>query len=274
MILPVLKPGKPAGEGGSYRPISLLSPCVKIKERLLLPYCNDAFGLSDDQHGFRPLRSTSTALLPIVSSVARGFNERKPPKRTAVVSADISKAFDSVNHDLLLAKVASTNLHNNIVRWLNAYLRGRSARCIYNGVKSKARIIHTGTPQGSVLSPSLWNLFVADCPHVTQPQPFYADDLYLVVSRSKVAELGPALTSALDEVSDWADKNKLELSPEKSSVTLFTPDTHETNYHPLVLLKGVPLKLDKRPGSNLIPISLLVPISKSFGGKLLVVSGF
>ena len=246
-IIPIPKPGKPAGVSTSYRPISLLSPCIKVLERLLLPSCTAAFDLAPTQHGFRPLHSTTTALLPMANRVAQGFNDVKPPRRTAVVSVDISKAFDSVHPDLLLEKISRTNLHHNLVRWLNCLLRGRTASCLYDGVRSKRRVIHTGTPQGGVLSPILFNFFIADCPQVLQIQPSYADDMYFCDSNSDVSELGPSLTAALVSVKEWADRNKLVLAPEKSSVTLFTPDTHQSKFHPHVMLGGTRLELDRQP---------------------------
>ena len=74
-------------------------------ERLLLPSLQATFQLNENQQGFRSLRSTSTALLPLVSEIAAGFNERKPPKRTIAASIDLSKAFDVVIHDILITKI-------------------------------------------------------------------------------------------------------------------------------------------------------------------------
>jgi hypothetical protein len=158
LILPVLKPGKPAEQRASYRPIFLLCPAVKILERLLLPSLISAFPASPTQH------STSTALLPLVTQISEGFNCSKPAKRTAAVAIDISKEFNSVDTTLLLQQISSTDLHHNIVRWLSIYLRARSAACIYQGSRSKFRIVRVGLPQGFVLSPCLFNLFTSDFP--------------------------------------------------------------------------------------------------------------
>ena len=79
IIIVLLKAGKPASLGTSYSPISLLSPTAKVLERLLLPILNEQLHTMPTQHGFRPQRSTTTALLPIAHSISSGFNQRKPP---------------------------------------------------------------------------------------------------------------------------------------------------------------------------------------------------
>jgi hypothetical protein len=117
-IVPILKPGKPANHSKSYRPISLLSPAVKVLERLLVPSVTTSLPCASSQHGYLPMHSTVTALLPLGTKISIGFNEKKPSSRTATVSLDISKAFDVVSHDLLLEKIMATALHSNITRWL------------------------------------------------------------------------------------------------------------------------------------------------------------
>ena len=100
IIMPLLKPGKPKGQGSSYRPISLLCPASKVLERLMVPFIAPHMQLADTQHGFRAGRSTTTALLPLNYQIARGFNDKCPPRRT--VAMDFSKAFDTVDHTVLL----------------------------------------------------------------------------------------------------------------------------------------------------------------------------
>jgi hypothetical protein len=146
VIVPILKPGKLVNEGSSYRLISLLCPAVKVLERLLLPIITSALPKSSTQHGFAPLHSCTTALLPIVTRVAVGFNDSKPARRSAMCVIDISKAFYAINHPLLLAQISDSDLHPNIVRWLAAYIRGRTAKCSYDSAMSKSLIIRSGVP--------------------------------------------------------------------------------------------------------------------------------
>jgi hypothetical protein len=148
IIIPIPKPEKSATDSKSYCPISLLSPVVKVLECFLLPYLTDALPCAPTQHGYKPNRSTVTALLHVVTNVAIGFNEVKPASRTAMVILDISRAFDAIDHDILLEKIAASTLNSNIVRWLATYLRDRKAVCLFQGEKSKEMKCHSGVPQG------------------------------------------------------------------------------------------------------------------------------
>ena len=247
IILPVLKPGKPATEGPSYRPISLLCPASKLLERLLLPNLQSTFQLNENQHGFRSLRSTSTALLPLVTEVAAGFNERKPPKRTIAAAIDLSKAFDVVNHDILITKICESGLDPNIVRWLSTFLKGREQAVIYNGYQSTFKRVHRGVPQGGVLSPMLFNLYVADFPRLQSSVTTFADDTTIYASGVDITVLERQITDDLDAVFRWAQSIDFDIAPSKSSVTLFSPSTHEHKYHPQVFINGVLLPLEKNP---------------------------
>ena len=138
-VLPVLKPNKPADQGKSYRPISLLCPEVKVLERLNLPILRASLSPSPSQHGFRGNHSTITALIPLTSQIIRGFNEKKPALRTGLLCVDLQSAFDVIDHHKLLWKINSTDLNPNLKRWLVAYLRDRRVRCLYQGEASKWR---------------------------------------------------------------------------------------------------------------------------------------
>ena len=157
IILPLLKPGKPKDQGSSYRPISILCPASKILEKLILQHIAPHLVLADSQHGFRSGRSTTTALLPLAQQAATGFNQYCPPGRTVVMAVDFSKAFDTVDHTTLLDCLLNSSIDSNSIRWICSYLRGRTASCSYNRRESKGVHVSQGVPQGSVLSPALFN---------------------------------------------------------------------------------------------------------------------
>ena len=110
IVIPIPKPDKDSSLGTSYRPISLLCQAAKVMEALMLTTVNSHLLPAFDQHGFRPGHSTTSALLQLTSDVATGFNQRKPPHRTICVDVDLTAAFDTVNHNVLLSKIARSTL--------------------------------------------------------------------------------------------------------------------------------------------------------------------
>ena len=167
-------------------------------------------------------RSTITALMPLATKVAVGFNQRKPAKRTGLLAIDLSKAFDVVRRDRLLDKVASTDLHPNLKRWMAASLVDRRVRVIYQGVTSQWKKSKMGMPQGAVLSPGLFTFFVKDL-----DEEAYADDFHGFASDDKLDVIANALCAIADGMDSWTKENEMLISAPKSTVTLFTPWTKE-----------------------------------------------
>ena len=160
-------------------------------EALLLPTINSHLIPSADQHGFRPGPSTTSALLQLTSDIATGFNQMKPPHRTVCVAVDLTEALDTVSHNVLLSKIVRSTLSEATCRWLSNYLRGRQSVTRCRGVKSKARMVHTGSPQGSKMSPTLFSFFLADMSRPTKPvkRICYANDITVWASGVKLPEL-------------------------------------------------------------------------------------
>ena len=247
IILPIPKPGKPKDLGSSYRPISLLCPAVKVLERLLLPFLVDDLHTAKSQHGFKPHHSTVTALLPLTTAITQGFNQKRPPSRTIAVAIDISKAFDSVDHCLLLDMISGTDLSPTIIRWLAAYIRGRKATCTYREQTADFMGVPAGVPQGSVISPALFNFFISDCPVPAEEMTSYADDITIWTTSPILAEAEQHLNSHLSRLHTWTNQKRLSIAPHKSSVTLFTPDTHQSTYHPKIFINNSQIPLDRSP---------------------------
>ena len=247
IIIPLPKPGKLKDQGTSYRPISLLCPASKVLEKLLFTKISPYINLSASQHGFRPGYSTSTALLPLVHQIARGFNQHYPIHRTVAMAVDFSKAFDTVNHTKLLTDIHNTNMTHNTIRWLTTYLRGRTATCKYNNRTSKPYPLHTGVPQGSVLSPILFNQYVSSYPQSVQLATSYADDFTAAVTAKSTAGAEAALAAHAADVTRWAADRALQVSTSKSTVTLFSSQTRELNTQLTIPLNNTNLPMEKRP---------------------------
>ena len=113
-VIPLLKPGKPADQGTSYHPIYLLSPAAKILESILLGPINDSINLAHHQHCFRKSRLTVTALQSISYIITTGLNKKKPVERTVIVAIDLSKAFDTVDHEILITDISILKMNRHL----------------------------------------------------------------------------------------------------------------------------------------------------------------
>ena len=248
-VVPLLKPKKPAEDSTSYRPVSLLCPAVKILERLILPTLTKHLPIPAHQHGFRAKHSTISALDEFNQQISQGFNKRKPANRTVLLMIDLSKAFDMVSNEKLLRDLNRSTLPESIKRWFNSYLHGRQSRVRFRNTTSKARNVKTGVPQGAVTSPVLFNYYLAMLPlppsgvYVVQ----YADDISVYTTGTNIEDMAEQINKYISLVLDFLKERELEVSPTKSSVTLFTPDTKEAMIHPNVEMEGIKVDLDKTP---------------------------
>ena len=169
--------------------------------------------------------------------------------RRSFLDIDLTAAFDTVSHDILLSKIAGSSLPPAITRWLSCYMRGRQAATSFRGTKSSTRIVRTGVPQESKLSPSLFNYYIADMLRPTPPvkRVCYADDITVWASGPKIPQLESMINKYLRDVSIYLKDNSLLISAPKSTVTLFTPDKHQFQTHPNITLEDTQLPLECSP---------------------------
>ena len=148
-----------------------------------------------------------------------------------------------MSHDILISKIAGSSLSPAITRWLSCYLRGRQAATSFRGTKSSTSIVRTGVLQGSKLSPSLFNYYIADMPRPT----CYADDITVWASGPKIPQLESMINSYLRDVSIYLKETSILISAPKSTVTLFPPDKHQFQTHPDITLEDTQLPLEHSP---------------------------
>ena len=253
-IVPILKKGKSPSQLSSYRPISLTSCLCKLMERLVqtrLSYILESNDLlSSVQAGFRPLRSTVDQTVRLTQSIANGFNHKKPASRTVLATIDFSRAFDTVRHDALLHKLSILGLPLPFIRWIKAFLSDRRAAVSFNGELSKFFRLKAGVPQGSVLSPTLFIIFINDIvaalPKTVQAS-LFADDLAVWSSNPNVATAQKNVQKALDHISDWSAEWNLFLNVDKSNCSFFSTDPHQANLQPNLTLTSRPLPFCRNP---------------------------
>ena len=193
-IIPIHKMGKPLDSPASFRPISLI-----ILSRLLFFLKSNSI-LSPRQIGFRPGRYTLDQILYLSQSISDGFNKPRPGSRTILSTIDFSKAFDSVWHPALFHKLISAGLPPCFARWTQSFLSDRRASVVFQNHKSRCFRVRRGVPQGSVLGPVLFSLFINDL-LASLPSSvscsLYADDLAIWCSSPSVPTAVEATQGAL-----------------------------------------------------------------------------
>ena len=211
-IIPIHKMGKPLDSPASVRPISLTSSVSKLFERIipsrLLFFLESNSIFSPRQARFRPGRSTLDQILYLSRSIFDGFNKPRPGSWTILSTIDFSKAFDSVWHLALFYKPISAGLPPCFARWTRSFLSDRRASVVYQNHKSRSFSVRRGVPQGSVLGPVLFCLFINDLPASLLSSvscSLYADDLAIWSSSPSVPTAVEATQRALFQLERWSE---------------------------------------------------------------------
>lgn len=219
----------------NYRPITLLSNINKIFEKViydrLVNYLESKQILTDKQNGFRRGKSTVRAIYQSLTQIIKSLNDKR---ETVALCLDLSKAFDSVDHEILSRKLGMYGIEGVSLSLIKSYLRNRKQQVVETDergvlIKSGPVNVLRGVPQGSILGPLLYILYVNELPNIiTQNVVLYADDTSLIISERTKNECKLRMSESMNELEEWFLKNNLLLNIDKTQFVNFSrSDTGE-----------------------------------------------
>jgi hypothetical protein len=235
-VTPLLKKdGLDASDPGNYRPISNLNTISKIVERLclarLLPHVAASGRFNPLQSAYRKFHSTETALLKILDDLYRIVNDRRS---AVLIGLDLSAAFDTIEHDILTERLRTVfGINGKALHWIETYLKDRT-QYVSTGNERSALVSCTyGVPQGSVLGPFLFSVYVSPIANVITSHGVqfhqYADDTQLYIATRSDDDI-KRLEECTVAVRDWFTRNGMLLNPDKSEVLLIARRTNAERF--------------------------------------------
>ena len=237
-VTPIFKKGSKALPS-NYRPISLTSVVCKMLETLirdkLVSHLEENYLLKNTQHGFRNKRSCLTNLLDFSYDILNQYDESKA---VDIIYLDFQKAFDKVPHKRLMVKLESHGIQGDVLRWIENWLNNRKQRVVINGKASEWTSVTSGVPQGSVLGPVLFLIYINDIDEgITSIISKFADDTKIansVVSNEQVIEM----QNNLNKLSEWGQMWQMNYNADKCKVLHIGYRNAKANY----TLNGTQLK--------------------------------
>jgi len=223
-ITPIYKAGDKSSIT-NYRPISVLNSFSKIYEKVFLNRLNDYLTslnfFHDGQFGFRKNRSTQLALVSFLDTITEALDNNH-----YVISLflDLSKAFDTIDHHILLRKMHNLGIRGVALEYIKSYLTNRFQCVTIDGTSSDLRGVICGVPQGSILGPILFLIYINDLQYCSSLLKLllFADDTTLLYSSKNLDSLMAVVNRELLQLSEWFNLNKLSLNISKSNYMLFS----------------------------------------------------
>ncbi|KAH7965275.1 hypothetical protein HPB49_005791 [Dermacentor silvarum] len=230
VVVPLLKNGKPPRDPASYRPVSLTSAAGKVLEAMALRRLEWIAAVLDilaaEQSGFRRLRASADSLADVVTTLEEAKHRGDA---SYLVLLDVMSAFDQLPHATILDALCAMGVSGRLLAYVGAFLSGRTMRVRVGGALSQPRAVSTGVPQGSVLSPFLFNLalarigdYIPQLPEYEVRVAVYADDIALFASgpTARGSVVRGCVQSALDAVDEYVRGIGLTLSAAKTEAML------------------------------------------------------
>ena len=241
-VIPVYKNKGSPLEVGSYRPISLLSNIEKIFEKViysrLIGFLNEFNQIYARQFGFRKSHSTIHTLINIVERIRRSLDKGE---FVCGVFVDLQKAFDTVDHEILLAKLSHYGIRGIANQWLKSYLSNRHQFVCLSNISSSLKPIIHGVPQGSVLGPLLFLLYINDLHFSIKSSETYhfADDTHLLNFSKSLQSLCGKVNADLRILGSWLNANKISINAKKTEFIVFRHQSKPLDFLPFLKLAGL-----------------------------------
>ena len=222
-VVPIFKAGDTSAIN-NYRPISVLSFFSKVYEKIVynhvLDFVDDNNVLYDYQYGFRHSHSTQQAIITLIDRISKSLDKGDI---AIIILLDLKKAFDTVDHRILLRKLYAYGIRGTLLKWFESYLTGRTQYVAFNGTNSDTHYVKCGVPQGSILGPLLFILYMNDICSVSKLlfTLLYADDTCVLLSGKDLDDLIAVLNVELISLSVWLKSNKLSLNTQKTFFMVF-----------------------------------------------------
>ncbi|GBN51028.1 RNA-directed DNA polymerase from mobile element jockey [Araneus ventricosus] len=243
IIIPIPKPNKDKTKLTSYRPIALTSVFCKIFERILAHrithFLTSQKKLNPNQRGFLPFRDNHTAIYKIYSAISEA---RKNKNFFVAVSLDIKSAYDSVHVDALILKCLQLGISGKVTKWMHHFLQERSFQIKWRNSFSNTKTSFKGLPQGSVLSPILYVIFMNDFFETLDNNvecSIFADDIFVYCSHHSLTYIQTKIQNTLELIYKWCCYWKLTICPEKSAIIELS--NKQVTSFPSITYAGIPL---------------------------------
>ena len=228
-VVPIHKKGSKS-DPANYRPVSLLSVLGKVLEAViaarLTNHLESQHLISDRQFGFRKGRSAADLNLLLSARWSDTLDQGRP---TAALALDIAGAFDRVWHAALVERMRAFGVDGPLLQLLRDYLQERHLRVVHNGQQSSSHPIGAGVPQGSVLGPLLWNIYINDLLNLLPCAMAFADDITLTIGFSHGEEdtVTSSLNAILERIQAWGRRWQVSFAPHKTQLLVVSRTQHD-----------------------------------------------
>ena len=232
VITPIFKNGDKT-KADNYRPLSVLPAISKVMEyyikEQIYEYLEENNIITHTQHAFRTGHSTTTCLLKLTEDIRIGMDEGKA---TGILAIDLSKAFDAIDHTILIKKLQNIGINGHLLTFIQEYLKNRIQCVKYMDKLSVQETITHGVPQGSILGPILFMIYMNDLNEAVESCKIlsYADDTTLYFSSKHASNIQVAINNDIVKLEKWFLENKMKLNENKTEFMLVQPQSKENRF--------------------------------------------